>query len=157
MKVWVFTKRNDYDPNITIEVYSTRAAANQRLRYEVESFFEKPFDEIKEIPDAGYKQDYLYISADYVEYYNNDSGTTNWDVDEREVIATGGNPWYTEQYFYDDIVNNWPDEVKMTDARVGEVIKKIIGIWENRNWTDINEFFTDTIRVMEENGEFEEE
>ena len=86
MKVWVYTERNDDNPNLMIDVYDTKAAANQRLRYSVGAFFEKPFDEIDEITWDGTKTgEALDITADRVEYYSGRC-TYHWDVDEREVM-----------------------------------------------------------------------
>ena len=85
MKVWVYTKRDDDQPNMTIEVYDTHAAACDRLRREIETYFEQPFDEIKEIPYVGIQNESLYITADSVEYWNGNYGTIRWDVDEREI------------------------------------------------------------------------
>ena len=87
MKVWVYTERDDDQPNMTIEVYDTHAAACDRLRQNVERYFEKPFDEIEEIPYTGPQDESLYINADSVEYWTASYGTIRWDVDEREVLS----------------------------------------------------------------------
>lgn len=84
--VWVYTNRDDNEPNLTIDVYDTHAAACDRLKTDVEGYFGKPFEELEEIPYTGSKGVSLYINADSVEYWNSDYGTIRWDVDGREVI-----------------------------------------------------------------------
>lgn len=87
MRVWVYTERDDDQPNMTIEVYDTHAAACSRLKKEVENYFGRPFDEIEEIPYAWPYNETLYVNADSVEYWNANYGTIHWDVDEREIIC----------------------------------------------------------------------
>lgn len=83
--VWVYTARTNDSNDITIEVYDTHAAACDRLKKEVTAFFNKPWDDIKEIKWTGRIGDEsLWINADHTEYY---SGYCEyyWDVNEREV------------------------------------------------------------------------
>lgn len=51
--VFVYTCRDDDSPNLTLDVYGTRADANARLRTDVEKFFGEPWDSLKEIPYTG--------------------------------------------------------------------------------------------------------
>lgn len=67
-------------------------------------------------------------------------------------------PWYEEKWTLDDVRNNWPDGVEMTENRVRQAAKEIGDTWEQgRDYSDYNEAIEEMIREMNENKEFDDE
>lgn len=84
--VWVYMARTSDNDDIAIEVYGTHAAACDRLKKEVESYFGKPMDQINDIPYSPDRPwETRYVSADYVNYVDG-YNTYCWSVDAMEVI-----------------------------------------------------------------------